>query len=653
MTKENEAKKTGYPHIDKPWMQYYDEEKIVDSVPQLKIVDYMKHKNAGNTQKIAMDYYGKKIEYGDLFEKIDQAAKVLSALGVKEGERILFLVPNIPETAYLMYAASKIGAICDFIDPRPDTIDVTTSAKKTFDLIINEKIDHIVSLDLCYLAMLKPVESELKNIGIDNVLLLSADNSMDFSSKLNYLKQYKYLNDAGIRKMFNVIKEQKKMSELVKKAKKQANIELLDYSDFVRDCRYVEAPIAKYNPNRMAVITHTSGTSGKPKPIPLTDENLNAYNEQTYFAHMPVSTGDKAIHMLPYFAAYGLVNVLHAGFCHGNELIEIPEFSPTDFGKLIVKKKPNIVIGAPTWILSLLKDPSLSNEDLSFLKMLTYGGDTLSIKDEMDINEFLKNHGATISVTKGHGMSELSGCSSFAVGEYNNLGGLGIPMPNTTYGVVNPETKEPLRFDEDGNPLIGELIVSSKTATPGILDGKIYVPKKDYDGKEYILTNDIAKMYPDGKMELLSRNDRAFTRYDGYKVKTYEVEKIIEQNDSVRNCVIIPFVDETKFDGNNVMAVIVSDETVSSEEEKLELAKKIVLECFIKNASSSIRQIPAKIRFVDEYPVTSNGKIDYKNLLTETENVGEIDIVVNETNMNIDSISLTNKKVPLVKKLIK
>ena len=649
----NDKKKTGYPHIDKPWMQYYTDKEISDEVPQLKIIDYMKEKNKGNEEGIALDYYGKKIEYGQLYENIDYAAKVLSAMDVKEGERVLFLTPNIPETAYLMYGASKLGAICDFIDPRPDTLDITTSAKKTFELIMTEKIDHIVSLDLCYLGMLKPIESELKNIGIDNVLLLSANDSMDISSKLNYLKQYKYLNDSSIRDLFRVIKEQKKMSDYVSKAKNESLIELIDYSKIVKDCRYVSAPIAEFDPERLAVITHTSGTTGRAKPIPLTDENLNAYNEQTYNANMPVNRGDKAIHMLPYFAAYGLVNVLHAGFCHGNELIEVPEFKPTDFGKLIVSTKPSIIIGAPTWILSMLNDPSLNKEDLSYLKMLTYGGDTLAIKDEEDINAFLKRHGANIKVTKGHGMSEMSGCSSFATGEYNNLGGLGIPMPSTIYTIIDPNTKEPLKFEDDNTPLIGELAISSKAATSGILDGKTYVPTKQIDDKTYILTNDIAKMYPDGRMEFLSRSDRAFTRYDGYKVKTYEVEKMIENNENVRDCAIIPYVDETKFGGNNVMAVIISNDDINTEEEKMNIAQNIIYNEFIKNPTASIRQVPAKIRFVDEYPITPNGKIDYKHLFEKTMSYGEIDVDVNETNMNIDSITFTNSQAPKVKKIIK
>lgn len=645
--------KTGYPHIDRPWMEFYDKKGISDDVPELKIVDYIKEKNKGNEDRIAIDYYGKKIEYGNLYDNIDQAAKVLSALGVKENERILFLAPNIPETAYLMYGASKIGAVCDFIDPRPDTIDLMTSAKKTYELILEEKIDHIVSLDLCYLGMLKPLENELKNIGIKNILLLSAEDSMDLVSKFNYLRQYRYLNDARLADLLKVMLQQKKMSDMVKKAKNSSIIELIDFANIVRDCRFFEAPIAKYNPERLAVITHTSGTSGKPKPIPLTDENLNAYNEQTYLANIPVNVGDRAIHMLPYFAAYGLVNVLHAGFCHGNELIEVPEFKPTDFGKLVVETKPNIIIGAPTWILSLLKDPSLTKEDLSYLKMLTYGGDTLSIKDEIDINNFLQEHGASIKVTKGHGMSEMSGCCSFAVGEYNNLGGLGIPMPSTIYGVVDPDTKKPIRFADDETPIIGELIISSKAETSGVLDGKCYVPKIEIDGREYILTNDIARMYPDGKMEFLSRNDRAFTRYDGYKVKTYEVEKMIRNNENVRDCIIIPYVDETKFGGNNVMAVIICDRDFSCEEEKIEVAKSIVNDEFINNKNASIRQIPAKIRFVDEFPLTPNGKVDYKHLYENTQEFGEVDVTLNETNMSIESISFTSEQTPKIKKIIK
>mgnify|MGYP003295343894 CR=1 FL=1 len=153
---------------------------------------------------------------------------------------------------------------------------------------------------------------------------------------------------------------------------------------------------------------------------------------------------DKALHILPYFAAFGLVGVVHGGLCHNNNLIQIPEFSPANLGRLILKHKPETIIGPPTWFLNLVKDPVLKGADLSFVKMITYGGDSMEPEDEIRVNEFLKSHNCKAKLTKGHGMSETCGCASYATGDYNILGSMGIPMPNSIYTIVNPETKEPI-----------------------------------------------------------------------------------------------------------------------------------------------------------------------------------------------------------------
>ena len=150
--------KTGYPSIDRPWLKYYDEDFLKKPLPQMTLLEYLKY-NSGERKKLtALTYFGKSISYAELFENIDFASKVFTGIGVKENDRIMFLMPNIPETAYMLYGASQIGAVSDFIDPRPDSVDMAISAEKIYGLIQNEKINYIVALEQCYAGMLSLIE---------------------------------------------------------------------------------------------------------------------------------------------------------------------------------------------------------------------------------------------------------------------------------------------------------------------------------------------------------------------------------------------------------------------------------------------------------------------------------------------------------------
>ena len=130
MSNNDNRIKTGYPHIDKPWLQFYDKEVISVPEPKTNLTEYLKMKNQGRGNLIASSYYGKEISFNELFTKADVAARVLNELGVKKGEVIMNLVPNIPASGEIWLGATQIGAISDFIDPRPDTMDINANAKK-------------------------------------------------------------------------------------------------------------------------------------------------------------------------------------------------------------------------------------------------------------------------------------------------------------------------------------------------------------------------------------------------------------------------------------------------------------------------------------------------------------------------------------------
>lgn len=643
---------TGYPHIDKPWEKQYDEKFLKQPLPQMNIYDYMKKLSSSQGDLTAITYFGNEISYNELYENIDNASKVLRGIGVSDNDRIMKLMPNIPETAYLLYGGTQIGAVSDYVDPRPDSVDLKVSSKKILSMFEEEKVKYIVALDQCYLGMLKPIENELKELGVDNIIIVSASDSMNLKSKMNYLTEVASFN--GIKNLKLNLKKMQRMTELMKEAEKSSRIDLLRYSELVKDCKSISIDPIEYRPNNLNAIVHTSGTSGtKPKPIPLTNDNLNAYVHQTFGANMSMEPGDKALHVLPYFAAFGLVDVVHAGLCHNNNLIQVPEFSPSNLGKLIMKYKPQTVIGTPTWFLSIINDPMLKNADLSFLRMVTYGGDSMEEEDEIKVNKFLRSHNCPCLLTKGHGMSETCGCASYAIGEYNKLNSVGIPMPNTIYAVVDPETKKLIKFEEEKDYIEGELIISSEAVTPGILDGKVIVPRVEYDGMDFIYTKDIIRMYKDGSMTFLSRSDRSFTRYDGFKVKPYEIENVIKKFDNIKYCVVSPYTDEEKF-GNMPIAHIVLDSDIElTVQEKVKFIEELIKVCFINNENVSTRQIPSKFKFRDSMPITANGKVNYNELINEGVVGDEIDVILEETNISVGDIKVLPPQVQKKKVFVK
>ncbi len=643
---------TGYPHLDRMWLKYYDKNFLEQTLPEMTITEYMKSHNKEKENMNAISYFGKHIKYNELYEQIDNASKVLTSLGGQNGDRVMYLMANIPETAYLFYGGSQIGLTSDYVDPRPDSVNPKISAEKTLQLIQSEKAKYIVALDQCYLAMLKPIENELKNMGIDNIVLVSASDSMDVKAQINYLSET--ANFEGLKALKQKLNKMKKIEELVSNARKTSTIKTLDYKNLVNDSRYTNFNIAPFNPKQLDLIVHTSGTTGSmPKPISLTNDNLNSYVEQTVGANMPMGVGDRVLHMLPYFAAYGVADVTHAGLFHGCDLIQIPEFAPANLGKMILKYKPQIIMGPPSWFLGLLKDQSLKNKDLSFLKMVSCGGDVLEIEDEIKLNKFLEEHNCSIKMSKGHGMSETTGCGSNAIETYNDLGSMGIPMPRTVYGVVNPDTKELLRFTDDVDKLEGELIISGRTVTPGVLDDRTIVEHKKYDGMDFICTRDIGSMDKRGVMNFLSRSDRSFTRYDGFKIKPHVIENIIKKDENVKYCVISPVYDNKRF-GNIVLATIVlEDDLQLSDAEKVDFVKNLIDKYFIHNPEVSSRQIPYKIRFRDSLVYSANSKNDFNALIKEGLSGEEITIELEETNISVGDINIIPPEKSMQRKIQK
>lgn len=331
----------------------------------------------------------------------------------------------------------------------------------------------------------------------------------------------------------------------------------------------------------------------------------------------------------------------------GSNSIDIPEFEINEFGYLVKKYHPNVILGTPSWLSSLPDCRYLDKEDLSCITRIIYGGDSMTRLDEEKLNCWLKSHGSKAEVEKGHGMSEYCGCGSYAQKDYNKYESIGIPLPDTIYTVVDPNVDDklvPISFDKDSDEIIGELVVSSDAVTAGKLDDNVIVPHYELDGKSYIRTRDLVRMNRDGIFTFESRKDRSFTRFDGYKVKPYEIEQVIEQNSNVKYCRIVQYYDDKQRGLMPIAHIVLENAENMSDDDQIEVVREIVYNEIIANPNMSSRQIPSKFKFRISLPLSKNSKVSYNELINEGIDGTEINVDVEETNLTVSSINIYKKR---------
>ncbi len=522
---------------------------------------------------IALDFMGSHTTYRRLVEETERCAKGLKTLGVREGDRVTIAMPNCPQAIFMFYAVNLVGGIANMIHP--------LSSEKEIEFYLNESESvTVVTLDQFY----GKVEAIRQNTNIVNVIIASIRDELSRPIKAGYM-----------------LTEGRKIEKIPKDAP------VVRWSEFMRLSR---ACFWNYAVERKsddpAVILYSGGTTGTTKGIVLTNGNFNALAAQIVATNPMFRPGDKMLAAMPTFHGFGLGVCIHSMLANGGRCLLVPRFTPKSYGKLIFKDRCNFIAGVPTLYEALLRLPSMDGSDLSCLKGVFSGGDSLSIELKKKFDRFLYDHKATVQIREGYGTTECVTASCLTPTHIAKEGSIGLPFPDTYYKIVRPGTDEELPYGEEGEILLaGPTVMKEYMKHP---DETAQTLRKHADGLTWVYTGDLGTMDSDGFIYFRGRMKRMIVS-SGYNIYPGQLENILDAHDKVHMSCIIGVPDPYKM--QKVKAFVMLKPGVPATDETKE---ELLAYCRKRIAKYAM---PYDIEFRETLPKTLVGKVAYRILEEE------------------------------------
>ena len=558
-----------------PWVKFYGNTPAHIDYPHKTMYQMVARAAREYPGNIAYQFMGKKTDYATFMQRVDLTARAFAAMGIGRGDRVTICMPNSPQGVDCFYALNRLGAIPNMIHP--------LSAPKEIAFYLN--VSHskaIVTLDQFYYKVAEILPS------------LESPCRMIIARIQDELP--------GVKKMLYPMT---KTARAVQKLPREGYLLWSDFLAGAKSCRELPPDEGKFD--ECGAILYSGGTTGTTKGIMLSNLNFNALGLQTIAASGLTSVaGLKMLSVMPLFHGFGLGIGIHTALIGGATCVLLPQFNIKIYADALKKERPNLIPGVPTLFEALLRADSLDGVDLSFLKGIFSGGDSLSTELKKKVDQFLKDHNCSEQIREGYGTTECVTASCLTPKDYARSGSIGVPFPDTYYKIVKPGSTEELPPNTEG-----EICVCGPTVMLGYMDNPeetAQTLRRHTDGRIWLHTGDLGHMDQDGFVYFRQRMKRMIIT-SGYNVYPSQLENIIDGHEKVLLSCVIGVKDPYRV--QRVKAYVVPMPGIEPTEE---LKKELLDYCAGHIAKYAM---PREIEFRTELPKTLVGKVAYRVLEEE------------------------------------
>lgn len=559
---------TGYPSIDKPWLKYYSDKSLSAGLPSGSMYDHMVSCNAKRMDNVALNYFGRKILYSELISEIARLASGLSKIGIRCGTVVTAFFLNAPECISLIYALNRLGAVVDLQYANLTSTEIRENLQRM-------QTKYILAAD----AFLSTIDEALKQSDFGSSMQLIV---VPISRSLPPLKRL-----------------------LFPKTKYRSEREnVLYFSDICNGDLYPQnLPDGKAD--MPALIVHTSGTTGVPKGVLLSNKNVNTVAVEYQNSLLNLRAGETVLNIAPPFVAFGICLAIHTPLCLGLQVCLSPSPNPETNGKVFSFYKPIHFLGGPAHIQSIVEVQKKKKQELSFARTIGYGGEAISNEDAERYVSFFRGRGSRIThLAPGYGMTEFGGTVILAGSEVWKEGSVGIPLSLANVKIIDPDSSEELPYNK-----VGEIYMTS----PSLMLGYYQNPNEDKQaivtdatGTRWLKTGDLGEIDRDGFLFLRGRIKRIYLTKGRdnsvYKLFPDYIENIIRECPLVLECAVIVRNEDNVFYTPVAFVIL----RAGNPAQILNYCKEHLPEYML----------PKEVHVIDSVPRTTTGKTDYRALET-------------------------------------